>query len=271
MNAPCNICHAPTVAHATATVRNKFPARFLRCPDCGFISVENPTWLAEAYAEPINRSDTGYVARNLWAREQVRRMIETFLDPAGTFLDYAAGYGLFVRLMRDAGHDFRWADLYCQNLFARGFEAAGPLTGPFAAVTAFEVFEHLPDPNAEMKKLAALTDCLIFSTRLVPEPAPQPDGWWYFGLEHGQHIAFYTRKSLERLAAQHGYQLTTDGGELHIFSRRPVAPDFFSCQYEPWWRFWKRPKRPANRTPLTQTDHDDIVKKIRAGVETEAA
>jgi hypothetical protein len=78
--------------------------------------------LPEAYASPINVSDTGYVARNLWSAERVRMIVELSRDPAGKFLDYAAGYGLLVRLMRDIGYDFRWADEYCENLFARCFE-----------------------------------------------------------------------------------------------------------------------------------------------------
>jgi hypothetical protein len=96
-------------------------------------------WLAEAYTEPINCSDTGYVWRNIWACDKMRECIEFNLNPEGIFLDYATGYRLFVRLMRDAGYDFRWSDLYCQNLLCRGFEAPEPLTGPFEAVTAFEV------------------------------------------------------------------------------------------------------------------------------------
>jgi len=56
--------------------------------------------------------------------DKMRECIESNLNPDGIFLDYAAGYGLFVRLMRDAGYNFRWSDLYCQNLL---FEALKPL------------------------------------------------------------------------------------------------------------------------------------------------
>ena len=107
MNPPCNICQAPTLEHARGLVRGKYPARWLRCSRCGFLFIENPGWLAEAYAEPINASDTGYVQRNLWARDKMRNCIEFNLDPGGLFLDYASGYGLLVRLMRDLGYDFR--------------------------------------------------------------------------------------------------------------------------------------------------------------------
>jgi hypothetical protein len=269
MNTSCSICSGVTAEYAKALVRKKYAARFLRCSNCGFIFVENPTWLAEAYAEPIDPSDTGYVWRNLWARDKMRECIETHLNPNGMFLDYAAGYGMFVRLMRDAGYNFRWADLYCQNLFSRGFEAPEPLTQPYEAVTAFEVFEHLTNPVEEIKKLSAITACLIFSTKLVPEPVPKLEEWWYYGLEHGQHIAFYTRKSLELLANKFGYRLVTDGADLHVFSRKQIPPDFISQSQPqpaiPRWRFWvKQKNKPmANRASLTMQDHDLIVKMMR--------
>ena len=265
MNLVCNICQAPTTEFASVLVRGKYDALLLRCSNCGFMFIPDPIWLGEAYAEPINRSDTGYVWRNLWARDKVRECIESNLNPDGIFLDYAAGYGLFVRLMRDAGYDFRWSDLYCRNLFARGFEAPEPLAGPYEAVTAFEVFEHLTNPTGEIRKLSAITSCLIFSTKLVSEPAPKPDDWWYYGLEHGQHIAFYTRKSVEVLAAHFGYRLVTDGTDLHVFSKKQVAPNFFSQPQPqiPRWRFWAKPKPRANRASLTMPDHDFIVKTIQ--------
>ena len=273
MNLICNICQAPTTEFASMLVRGKYDALLLRCSNCGFMFVHDPIWLGEAYAEPINRSDVGYVRRNLWARDKMRECIEFNLNPDGIFLDYAGGYGLFVRLMRDAGYDFRWSDLYCQNLFVRGFEAPEPLTGPFEAVTAFEVFEHLTNPTEEMKKLSVITSCLMFSTLLVPEPAPKLEDWWYYGLEHGQHIAFYTRKSLAVLAKQFGYEFATDAQskpdlQLHVFSRKQISPDFFSEPQPqppiPWWRFWaKQQRKPrVRRASLISQDHDLIVKQM---------
>jgi len=268
MNLICNICQAPATEFASMLVRGKYDALLLRCSNCAFMFIPDPIWLREAYAEPINHSDTGYVWRNLWARDKMRECIESNLNADGIFLDYAAGYGLFVRLMRDAGYDFRWSDLYCQNLFAWGFEAPEPLTGPFEAVTAFEVFEHLTNPTEEMKKLSAITSCLIFSTQLVPEPAPKLEDWWYYGLEHGQHIAFYTRKSLEVLAKQFGYEFATDGANLHVFSRKQVSPGFlFEPQPPPpipWWRFLAKQgsKCRVSRASLTMQDYDFIVKKM---------
>ncbi|HTB85363.1 MAG TPA: class I SAM-dependent methyltransferase [Candidatus Sulfotelmatobacter sp.] len=230
--------------------------------------MENPHWLAEAYAEPINRSDTGYVWRNLWCRDKVCALIEANeLNAAGTFLDHAAGYGLFVRLMRDNGYDFRWFDPYCQNLFSRGFEAPAPLAGKFEAVTMFEVLEHLPDPKEEVQKMAALTSTIIFTTTLLPNPVPQPADWWYYGLEHGQHIAFYTRKSLEVMAASRGYHLTSNGTDFHVLSKMPIrlempAPNFWERGLA---RFQLRASRTHKRPSLTDSDHKLIVKQTLAG------
>ena len=258
----CPICCGKTIEHGRANLRGVNAATFLKCQDCGFIFVFNPSWLAEAYAEPINRSDTGYVWRNFWARDKIRECIESHLNPDGVYLDYAAGYGLFVRLMRDAGYDFRWFDFYCPNLFCQGFEASKPLTGPYEAVTAFEVFEHLANPREEIKKLLAVTSCLIFSTKLVPDPAPQLEDWWYYGLEHGQHIAFYTRKNLELLAGQFGCQLVTDGTDLHVLSREKISPDFFSQPHVSRWRFWTKRKKKTHRVSLTMSDRDFIAKQM---------
>jgi len=251
------------VEHGRAQFRRRYEGVFRRCRSCGFMFVEQPSWLQEAYAEPINRSDTGYVARNLRCRDRVRMLIELLLRPDGTFLDYGAGYGLFVRLMRDLGYDFRSYDLYCQSWFCRGFEAPTPLTGPFEAVTAFEVFEHVVDPCQVVRTISAVTSCLILGTALLPDPAPTPEAWWYYGLEHGQHVSFYTLRSLESLAGQFGYRCLTDGAGLHILTREAISPNIFSRLASPWRRRWVH--RFRRRAPLTQQDHDRVSKEMLSG------
>jgi len=187
----------------------------------------NPSWLPEAYAQPINASDTGYLARNLWCVERVRMVIELCLDPGGKYLDYAAGYGVFVRLMRDVGYDFRWTDPYCKNLFARYFEEARPLAAGFEAITAFEVLEHLVDPMKTLKELAPLSRCLIFSTDLIPVTVPAPGEWWYYGLEHGQHVSFYAFSTLQLIAERLNLYLSSDGVCFHMLTDKPLPTHVF--------------------------------------------
>jgi hypothetical protein len=42
----------------------------------------------------------------------------------------------------------------------------------------------------------------LFFTEPLPIPAPPIADWWYYGPEHGQHIAFFTREALQQLAAR---------------------------------------------------------------------
>jgi hypothetical protein len=220
------------------------------------VFIANADWLPEAYAEPINVSDVGYVSRNLSCQARMQMFIELCLNPPLKFLDYAAGYGLFVRLMRDIGYDFRWADKYCRNLFAQGFEEKLPLQGPFEAVTAFEVMEHMSDPMDEIEKILPMTECFVFSTLFLPTPTPAPHEWWYYGLDHGQHISFYTRRSLELIGKTFGYHLISDGNAFHVLTTRPITDNQFRRIGGRWWRRWIR--RVRVRPSLTSADHEKM-------------
>ena len=133
---------------------------------------------------------------------------------------------MMVRLMRDAGFDFYRSDLYCKNLFATGFDAPGEARG-FELLTAFEVFEHLVSPRKELAAMLEFSSSVFLSTNLLPDPAPPLDRWWYYGLEHGQHIALHTRKSLEKLGSLHGLGLVSDGGNLHLLTPKTISEKLY--------------------------------------------
>lgn len=223
----CAICHAPADTFATATILSKYQVAYFRCTCCGFVRVEEPYWLDEAYSSAITGSDVGLVQRNWQMATVAKVVISLFSNPAGRFVDYAGGYGLFVRLMRDAGFDFSWYDKYCANLFARDFAAGEPTGQKYDLLTAFEVFEHLTDPVVELDRMLAFSRNILFTTQILPEPAPRPGEWWYYGLEHGQHIGFYTRRSLELLAQRLGLNFSTNGASMHIFSERRLPQPLF--------------------------------------------
>ncbi len=126
---------------------------------------------------------------------------------------------MFVRLMRDRGLDFYWDDKYSTNLFARGFEKPQGAE-PFDAVTSFESLEHFPEPMAELRQMFALTSTVIFTTELLPDPVPAPQDWWYYGLSHGQHIAFYSRRTFHHIAQvfQARYFKV---GPIHVLTQSP--------------------------------------------------
>ena len=126
------------------------------------------------------------------------------------------GYGLLTRLMRDMGFDFYWLDPFAENFLARGFEYGDSQRKP-NVVTAFEVFEHLFDPLQEIEKIVKLSPNILFSTELLPIPTPKPLQWWYYGLEHGQHVSFYRKETLTRIAAKFGLRFYSSGF-INLFS-----------------------------------------------------
>lgn len=225
MNAPCPICSGALGDAFEATVLGRHRARYEHCAACGFLRAREPHWLAEAYSTAIAATDTGVVERNLAIARRLASLLHFGLGErgAGRYLDAAGGSGLLVRLMRDSGFEFFWSDKYCDNLLARGFEFA-PEFAPCAAVTAFEVMEHLENPAAFVAGCLAQSgaDTFVFTTELYAGAPPAPADWWYYSLETGQHIAFFRRDTLEALAARLGMKFHSAGG-LHLFTRRRLS------------------------------------------------
>ena len=217
----CKICQNAAVPAFNASILGKYDATYFRCSSCGFMQTEDPHWLAESYASAINGIDLGPVNRAMSGSRLIEGVILSSFDRNAKFVDYGAGYGVLVRLMRDHGFDFYWQDLYCENLFAKHFVAEPGMT--FELLTAFEVFEHLVDPLAEIKTMLQYSGNLLFSTLLVPSEAKTATDWWYFAPEHGQHVAFYTVPALRVIANRFNLHLSTDGNGTHLLSRKSVS------------------------------------------------
>jgi len=176
----------------------------------------------EVYKDPITVTDTGYMQRNIYLSKITTILLLIFFDYKKKFLDYAGGYGVFVRLMRDIGFNFYWSDKYTQNLFAMGFEYNDSIKNDIEAVTCYEAFEHFVDPLDEIEKMLSISKNIIFTTELLPQPIPKPEDWWYYGLDHGQHISFYIKKTFNFIANKYGLNYS-NCGNLHILSQKKIS------------------------------------------------
>lgn len=233
MSPTSNITGGATEEIFRARVLGKYDVGFFRCSETGYIQTEKPYWLEEAYASPMNLCDTGVLVRNTYFSAILRRLLGTFFGPEQSFLDYAGGYGIMTRMMRDGGFDYSWCDPFTKNVMARGFEHVEGRT--YGALSSIEVFEHLVQPREELAKMRRFSPNIVFSTLLVPDPWPKPEDWWYYGLSHGQHVSFYTVKSLEVLAQQQGLRLATNGRDLHAF----LQPELLPLEIEArWLKHW---------------------------------
>jgi hypothetical protein len=125
--------------------------------------------------------------------------------------------------MRDRGLRFHWHDPFCKNLFAPYCEASLASFAPYSAVSAVEVFEHAIDPLSLLRELRTFSNHIVFTTRLLPSAQP-PDSWWYFCLDHGQHVSFYSPEALSRLGALCGLKYQYLGSSWHKYSIEPYHP-----------------------------------------------
>lgn len=216
----CKICQNETSKIFDAIVLYKYEVSYFQCPKCGFTQTEKPYWLDEAYESSMNLSDTGVMFRSERMSKIVTSLITLFFNSKGVFLDYAGGLGVFTRQMRDIGFDFYWQDPYTENQLARGFE--GDLTKKYDLVTTFESFEHFEEPLVEVEKILKLTDTIVLTTDLISKKAPKHKDWWYYGSEHGQHIAFHSKESFEVMANKFGLHYH-NMMNVHILTRKKIG------------------------------------------------
>ena len=226
MTQRCTICGSETRLSHRASVLSKYEVAYLYCAQCGLLQTETPHWLDEAYSDAIALSDTGLLTRNIAVAMRLTALLTVAFPRDVRCVDAGGGYGVLTRLMRDIGFDFYWTDPFCANLFAKGFEAerAG---GSFSVVTAFEVMEHLHDPVGFVRETMAKyrATAFAFSTQLF-DGSPPPLDWPYYSFETGQHVSFYQRRTLRRIADALGMQLLS-AGHFHLFTSHAVNPTVY--------------------------------------------
>ncbi|MEL6608561.1 MAG: class I SAM-dependent methyltransferase [Pseudomonadota bacterium] len=201
-------------------VLGRHRARYFMDDTCKGIWVESPHWLEEAYSDAIALTDTGMLARNAICAKIVGNTLAEADLWQTPVIDAGGGHGIFVRMMRDMGFDFWWSDKFAANIAARGFEARDDATYPVA--TAFEVLEHLPSPPEFLSDLVARhgTETILFSATLFdPDNVPGAD-WWYWAFETGQHIAFFSRQTLDWMAGEIGMTCLHLHKDIYAFTTR---------------------------------------------------
>ncbi len=193
---------------------------YFECKNCSYVQTEYPFWLEKAYSRSITASDTGIMIRNQINTNLVLSTLYLLGNINETVVDYAGGYGILVRMLRDLGVEALWSDKYSENLLASGFEYK---SGSANLVTAFEAFEHFVNPVEEISKMLEIAPNVLISTEIIPSPTPSHLDWWYYGLEHGQHIGFFRLETLHKIAAKKGKRLLSDGRSYHLFTDQKLS------------------------------------------------
>ena len=217
----CRLCKGSLTQAFETEILGRLKVRYFRCDRCDSLQSENPYWLDEAYEVAIAASDTGAVARNLICHAAITS-VRKILGVKGRFLDYGGGGGMLCRLLRDSGMDAYLFDRYSAPLYAGGFvlDPGSIEPGSLGLLSAIEVFEHCVNPATDLGELFAMRPQVLFATT-IPYSGEGED-WWYIGRQTGQHVFFYSRKSLQYLGDVHRYHYYSVG-MFHVFSRDPLT------------------------------------------------
>lgn len=240
-NTTCPICSAPGEAFDVVDFNKNCmetsghflplsgkPVYYHRCTDCGytwapeFANWSDDDFLREIYNDGYAAVDPDYAeSRPLGNAQSIMKTFGQSRDQL-RHLDYGGGNGRLSAALVAQG----WQSASYDPFPARsGTPHAG---SRYNLITAFEVFEHVPQPQAMMASLAVLLDepgLLLFST-LVSDEQIRPGKrltWWYASPRNG-HISLFSRKSLKLLAKRHGLRFGSFNDNLHFCTRQ--IPDW---------------------------------------------
>lgn len=235
----CPVCNGPTRTlgavdfnKSCEEARGRYlppadiPVEYRVCDHCGFcFAPELYRWSLDTFDERIYNEDYEAVDpdyREVRPKANAHGLLKLFTNGEELrHLDYGGGNGLLSELLRDAGWQSASYDPFVDRDVILGD------FGKFDLVTAFEVFEHVPDPGALVSAVAGFLDAdglIVFSTLVSDGHLDGEEGlrWWYVGPRNG-HISVYSRRSLFLLGQRVGLNFGSFSPNLHAYWRAVPA------------------------------------------------
>jgi hypothetical protein len=220
---PCRLCRGATEFVFQKTILGRHHVHYFTCSNCGSQQTQPPTWLDEAYSFPGLHIDVGAPTRSIknWLAAATLLDAMKIALPAQC-VDFGGGSGLFTGLMRSSGWDFRTCDRFATPLFSSYYTLESLTDIAPLIITAFEMFEHLPEPRETLSLLFSRgASVILFTTWLVDG---QNQDWIYYLPECGQHVFFYSLKGIEDIASAHGYRLCVSQYFYILYAPNRLSP-----------------------------------------------
>lgn len=215
----CRLCGQPTELRFTKRIMSDRDCGYWQCTGCRALQTEEPDWLDRSYSADRHGLGLDSASRSVWCQSLVVYLANV-LRIRGPILDFGGGAGLLCRLLRDVGYDCYLYDRFTENIYAKPFEAEPG--GKFAAVLAFEVFEHFADPRASAQQIfGAQPDFVVVGTDLYTGQGPD---WYYIFPESGQHVFFWSLDAHRWVARQYGYEIVACGHKITVYAKQHVGP-----------------------------------------------
>jgi SAM-dependent methyltransferase len=229
---PCALCGGRSFAR----LFHKQGYDFTRCTDCSLVRLDplpTPELLAEVYERSYREGLYAMFAkaddvRIATARARVAAIAPHV--PAGPWLDVGCSTGAFLQAVVERGIEAEGFDLSAtavEAARARGLQATQSAVDDFtplvryACITAFDLVEHLIDPNPF---LARVRDWLAPGGRLaitVPDirsaqARVMGRHWYYYAPP--VHVNYFDRDTIVRLLARHGLATVHVGGAPKVMT-----------------------------------------------------
>ena len=225
--AHCRLCEGYLRSKFKLTVLDKYEVDYLECECCKSLQTEVPYWSDEAYMDRnLAIADTGAAQRtisNLAACYAVARLFRLT-----KCIDLGGGDGLLCRLLRDHNFNCYVTDKYTTPTYAQGYSIPNFYVTDLAS--AFEVIEHFQYPKSDLDILFQYRPKLVLVTTGIY--TGQDKSWWYLSPNSGQHIFFYSKKSLQIIAKKYNYQLLISGGYTLFYEAKR---SYFFRKYIAWF------------------------------------
>ena len=219
----CRLCGGALKEFFSKKLLGKYDVLYFKCLDCHSLQTETPYWLDEAYkTNNISNIDTGAVQRNL--HNLAACYIISKIFKATNVIDIGGGDGLLCRLLRDYTINCYVKDKYATPTYGQGFTQQNFDTPDL--IVGFEVMEHYPNPKYDLDNLFFYNPrALLLSTMIFTN---EQQDWWYLSPESGQHVFFYSKKSIGMIATKYKYDLIISGGFILFVKKASMLSKFAS-------------------------------------------
>jgi 2-polyprenyl-3-methyl-5-hydroxy-6-metoxy-1,4-benzoquinol methylase len=165
----CYLCQASEFSRLPGQVRDNAELKILECKSCGLVSLDSFDHIQAGYYEDSGmHAGEGEISVQQWLRESSvdDRRRRDMISAAATgrdVLDFGAGAGGFAELIREYAATV--AVVEPESRLSARYDGLGikryqdvadlPADPAFDLITMFHVMEHLADPRAMLKDLAA--------------------------------------------------------------------------------------------------------------------
>jgi SAM-dependent methyltransferase len=239
----CKICGGPTrLACEVPADRHPGVAApvgplvpYYACTRCGFLAsshLDDGSAGSPYDAAYFTAVDPGGETRDALPALLVGQVERWLGRTVGDVLDFGSGTGRAVAKLRAAGYRAEGVDIVAPEV-ADAFIRVGPLEAVerYDVVTAVEVFEHLPDPVASARAIAASLrpGGLLAMTTMLHDPAALDPAWWYLAPGAG-HISLFTKPALAALARASGFGILMTTPTNHLWVKLPAPVGWLAAR-----------------------------------------